>query len=213
MQLERSYEFTERKQFSEGIERDALVTEIIVAKIPGAVAVKRAGSFDDKRGTDYWVTLISDHQISVDVKFRQEDFSVRSGIEDLALETLSVIERNKIGWTLDPAKRTDYVLWIWLDTRRWTLLPFLMLCATFQEYELAWRKRYRSERQFTPDGGYHSECVFVPTKVIYGAMFHRCCGTVARPIHSRLTEDEKLAILLNPEIPDWEALERCWFNK
>ena len=39
--------------------------------------------------------------------------------QDIALETWSVIEKLKIGWTRDLNKRSDYVLWFWLDTKRW----------------------------------------------------------------------------------------------
>jgi hypothetical protein len=93
-----------------------------------------------------------------------------------------VIERRKIGWTRDPSKRTDFVLWHWQDTGRWCLVPFPMLCKVFGEFCPAWASPgsgYRRARQFTPDGRYHSECVFVPRQVVWDAILERFGGATA----------------------------------
>lgn len=150
------------------------VERILLGAIPGAVAIHPAHHSNDRHGTDYWVEHTHGHHLSVDVKVRAKDWAAA---DDLALETWSVVERQKIGWTRDAMKRTDYVLWFWQDTGRWCLVPFAMLCAVFQEHWQAWVTSYPVYEQFTPEfGGYHSQCVFVPRDVVWEAIYRRFGG-------------------------------------
>jgi hypothetical protein len=133
LQPPQRYEFDERRAMSSGVASSTSIEAILLANIPGAVAVRAADEAADRMGTDWWVDHVSGHSQSVDAKVREEDFA-RKGCDDLALETLSVVERNKVGWTLDETKRTDYILWLWKDTQRWCLVPFPMLCQVFKEH-------------------------------------------------------------------------------
>src|SRR5690348_13330068 len=113
-----SVTFQDKKQMSEGIADNVDIPSILLECFPFAVKVEKASLAEDKNGTDYWVYLVSGHKLSVDVKVRKKDF----GKDDLALEVWSVIGK-KIGWTRDRNKRTDYILWLWMDTRRYSLVP------------------------------------------------------------------------------------------
>jgi len=146
------------------------VSAVLMAEVPGALRVDRANSADDRTGTDYWVTLCSEKRISVDTKVRSKDF----GADDLALETWSVVERGVVGWTRDTRKQTDYVLWLWRDTGRWRLVPFLMLCAAFARRWERWAESYKTATQATVrrDGTtFHSQVVFVPRVVVWRAIY------------------------------------------
>ncbi len=166
----------------DGSRRDAPIESILLQNIPGAVAVHPAHASNDRRGTDFWVEHVRGDHLSVDVKVRTEDWAAKpDGADDLALETWSVVEAEKIGWTRDATKRTDYVLWYWKDTGRWCLVPFAMLCLVFQEHWQDWAQRYATHRQYTPDyGGYHSECVFVPRPEVWSEIYRRCSGISRR---------------------------------
>jgi hypothetical protein len=170
------YGFDQQLRYSHGVAAGLDVRGILLSQIPGAVSVAAANETDDRRGTDWWVTMRSGDALSVDAKIRSKDYAIK-GHDDLALETWSVVEREKVGWTRDPAKRTDYVLWLWTDTGRWCLVPFPMLCGVFSLNWEGWRATYKWARQKTPTdgGGYHSECVFVPRRELWAALY-RCYG-------------------------------------
>ena len=172
------YSFTNQLDGS----RDASATEeiksILLQNISGAVAVYPAHACNDRRGTDFWVENQRGDHLSVDAKVRAEDWAAKpEPMDDLALETWSVVEAKKVGWTRDDTKRTDYVVWYWTDTGRWCLVPFPMLCKVFQKHWEQWAQRYGTHQQYTPDcGSYHSECVFVPRTVVWNAIYGHYSG-------------------------------------
>jgi len=172
------YSFDRQLQMSQAAASGRDVAAILMQAIPGAVAVYRAHRSNDRHGTDYWVEHIRGDHLSVDLKLRAEDWAAKAEpADDLALETWSVVEQQRIGWTRDATKRTDYVLWLWQDTGRWCLVPFAMLCGVFQEHWQAWAAQYGTREQFTPEfGGYHSQCVFVPREVVWEAIYRRFGG-------------------------------------
>jgi len=167
---------------SAGVSANASVMEILLENIPGAIDATAANTRHDRQGTDWWVEVVGNEdrrRVSVDVKVRAEDFA-RHGKDDLALETWSVLNESP-GWTRDPRKRTDYILWVWMDTGRWCLVPFLMLCCVFTDKWQEWRGAYQRAVQKTlPRGpgenGWHSECVFVPRKVVWRSIYQRYGG-------------------------------------
>ena len=172
----REFDFQERLIMSNGVSASDDVRAIIVKDIPGAVNVIKAHTLNDKRGVDYWVELVSGKMISIDCKIRDKDF----GQDDLALETWSVKEQQKIGWTRDESKMADYIVWFWKDSRRYAIVPFLLLCRIFQERWQEWLHSYKNATQatITAHGKYHSECVFVPRRVVWGAMYHKFSGVL-----------------------------------
>ena len=174
-----SYGFQERLVMSEGVAGNTVVEDVIMANIPGACHVYRAHLSNDRQGTDYWVELANGNHLSVDVKSRSEDWATKPPplrADDLALETWSVVEKRVVGWTRDAKKRTDYVLWFWQDTGRWCLIPFPMLCGVFSDKWQEWASMYKTRKQYTPGRDYHSECVFVPRKEVWAAIYRKYSG-------------------------------------
>ena len=158
------------------------VCDILLREIPGALNVHPAHDANDRDGVDWWVEVVGCRHLAVDAKVRERDWAAtHPGEDDLALETWNVIERKEPGWTRDPSKRADFILWLWRDTGRWCLIPFAMLCRVFRANWREWSERYKTARQFTGDcaGGYHSECVFVPRKVVWAEMYRRFGGALA----------------------------------
>ena len=139
--------------------------------------VTRSTQAQDRNGVDYWVRLYNENKLGVDVKIRRNDWAKR-GHDDLALETFSVREKWIEGWSRNPDKRCDYILWLWQDTGRWCLIPFPMLCAVMRETWLEWLCTFKFARQQTTDRSmpYTSECVFVPRRVVWAAIYRRFGG-------------------------------------
>lgn len=80
--------------------------------------------------------------------------------------------------TYDENKRCDYILWFWQSSRRWCLVPFPMLCAVFHENLIAWDNyKHAKQRTLYKEGGsYHSECIFVPRKIVWRAIYLKYAG-------------------------------------
>ena len=170
--MTRTYEFDDQMAMSDGHAETIEVRSLLMEYIPGALSVQRAHEKNDRSGTDYWVEHATSRHLSVDTKVREEDWSVKPEpyrADDLALETWSVVESKVVGWTRDESKRTDYVLWLWMDTKRFCLLPFPMLCRAMQQHWEFWCGQYQVSQQHTPgrNGGWRSECVFVPRDVVW----------------------------------------------
>lgn len=173
----RQYDFDDRLAMSHGVSENAEISSILIENIPGALNAYQSHTRNDKQGTDWWVEHCTSRHLSVDCKVRSQDYSLK-GHDDLALESWSVIEANRVGWTRDDNKRSDYILWLWTDTKRWCLIPFPMLCSVMIDHWEQWRKDYKFARQHTPSGmnGYHSECIFVPRKIVWRAIFNKFSG-------------------------------------
>ncbi len=181
MQKPHSYDFDQELKASEGVAVGSTVAEILLAQLPSALNAHKAHDHNDRQGTDWWVEMRAGHFVSVDCKIRKQDWLAK-GKDDLALETWSVVEKRKVGWTRDVNKRTDYVLWLWKDTGRFVLIPFQMLLRVFESHWQVWRKKYQCNVQKTVRGGgreYHSECVFVPRKDLWAAIYLEYGGSQA----------------------------------
>ena len=135
------YGFTEQYRWSEGTQVYGGIHKILLEHIPGAERIEKAGKEDDKKGTDYWVYRKGTARpLSIDVKSRRDDPIHTFGKDDLALERWSIVEAEKIGWTLDESKETDFILWFFKPTKRFVLLPFLQLLAVTKEHMPAWER-------------------------------------------------------------------------
>lgn len=187
--MTREFTFGNQLSMSDGHATVASVEAVLMELIPGACSVSRAATVNDKDGTDWWVEVSGRH-LSVDAKVRSEDWAASHPSEDdLALETYSVKgyrlpdgtrsgKPSVVGWTRDPGKRSDYILWLWQDTGRYCLIAFPHLCGVFQAKWREWSQQHKTREQFTksvtPDrDGWYSECVFVPRREIWAEIYKR----------------------------------------
>jgi len=182
--MARDFTLQDQLAFSNGISESKDVVDILLRTIPGACNVHRAAHVNDRNGTDWWVEHASGKHLSIDAKVREVDWQKRHPDEDdLALETWSVCEKRIVGWTRNAEKRTDYILWLWVDTGRWCLLAFPMLCHVFTMKWMEWKERYKVRQQRTlPARGsisqpYHSECVFVPRREVWAEIYRTFGGS------------------------------------
>lgn len=178
--LQCEFSFNERLIMSAGVSASPDVADILLQNIPGALQVRKAHETNDRAGTDLWVEMAHGRFLAIDTKIRETDWLAQHPDEDdLALETWSV-DRRVIGWTRDPNKRTDYILWYWEDTGRWCLVPFQLLCAVFTEHWREWSQTYRTAVQGTSAawGRWKSQCVFVPRAEVWRAIYRRYGGSL-----------------------------------
>jgi hypothetical protein len=159
---------------SEGVSSKHNIKEIILDCFPNAIKVERANEKEDRHGTDYWVTTKAGQEYSIDIKAREKDWRKKHPKEDdLALESWSV-KGKRVGWTRDTSKRTDYILWIWLDTGRNTLVPFPMLCSVFMDKWEEWSTKHKVSSQRTQNANgsqWESQCIFVPRRDVWREIY------------------------------------------
>lgn len=187
--------FMERLQWSKGhAPSEEHVMRIIANRIPACTRVEAAPEHLDRKGTD-WLA----HRdyglppLRLDLKARRDD-CLDYGKDDLALETWSVIDitepepespvvrGRKIGWTRDPSKNTDFILFYWRSTGRFLLAPFPSLCFVFERMWHDWAVTYEIAKQETKDpryGHYYSQCVYVPRREVMLALLRWCDPTRA----------------------------------
>jgi len=83
-------------------------------------------------------------------------------------------EKEKIGWSLDESKQTDYILYRFDpdDCRNAYLIAFQHLRAAFRKYYHDWIDRYHEKPQATNgrSGEWQSLCVFVPVSIVRAAV-------------------------------------------
>jgi len=160
----RDYEFVERMELS--VSYRPQLEAILREQFPSSLRVEAADNAADRSGTDYWLIREGGlRPLSFDAKVRTRDYKAN----DLALEIWSVVGR-KVGWTRDPKKTTDWIIWYWADSRRFYLAPFPPLCSVFQDRWQEWSAKYKTRQQRTDrrqnSPGYLSEVVFVPIAVL-----------------------------------------------
>lgn len=150
------YNFTERLNFSEGIELEEDLLKYLLKNIPNATDIQRAEKEDDKTGIDYWIFRKNLPPLAIDVKHRSFCPIQRWGKDDACIETTSVYTGNpfppwddqyrlKPGWTLDENKRTDIVIYTWPyneTLRRYWIVYFPLLCRAAKLNWRRWAEEY-----------------------------------------------------------------------
>jgi hypothetical protein len=188
----RDFGFDERRAWSEGRAQETDL-ETIATLFPDCEEVRIATGDLNRLGIDYIARLSSQVEIFIDAKNRDRGCSrfwrnradIPDGEPDLALERWSVIPTagrpGRIGWTLDPAKWTEYVLFKFdrADHDKCYLVPFQLLRMAMHRWGEEWQRRFGGLKyQHTPQGNYYSACVFVPVSVVWKAIVILSARTV-----------------------------------
>lgn len=170
----KTHDFRERLEFSEGITDEPLMIDALANMVPNSQDVIRATVDEDKQGTDYWI--VRSHglpPLSVDVKHRSRCPIEAWGSDDVCVETTSVYrgksspwedtKREKVGWSLDYSKRTDFLAYTWPNekgTRFW-ILSFPVFCRACRINWRAWVSLYGEKPAF--NSNYATLCTY-PTR-------------------------------------------------
>lgn len=153
----------------------------VIASVPHAASVRVATTEEDRKGTDYWVSLTSGHELSVDVKHNTRDPIDTFGEDTLIIEWWSAREYRKPGWTVDPAKRTDYILYWFAPTKRYALVPFPLLFAAATAHRDDWCTEYGTRTTTTVRSGvtWTTEFSPVPRVAVWRAIYEVAHGRAA----------------------------------
>jgi hypothetical protein len=186
------YGFTERYRWSDEHVKDR-VYEVASTQL-GAVDIERAAPEHDRKGVDWWAIVPGRSRLGIDVKKRSADWP------DVDIETVSVVEKGKPGWSVNPTYITDFVLWIW--PRRSLLVSFPQLRVATQRHVAEWERLYPQRgrdgqvRNSSSDGrSWHTRNVYVPEAVLLDAIY-----------------PELQAISLLPAKDVWRALPQHCFT-
>ncbi len=139
---------------------------------PKCQMVGKANLEQDKKGADYIATLKGGAKIFIDVKTRVKGASRywQYGEPELALESYSVVENEKLGWTLNDSAITDYILFTFdpSDTELFYILPFQQLRKAFWRNFKSWKEIYELKKQASDN--WHSSAMFVPASIVVKAV-------------------------------------------
>lgn len=174
------YDFDRQLGLSHGNGRDH--ESSLMLSIPHAAAVSKSSEEDDRQGTDYWVTTTSGHRLSVDLKWNSRDPIESFGADTLLIEWWSAVEFGAKGWTVDPTKRTDYVLYWFQPTSRYALVPFPLLYAASVANCEAWQFTYDVMETKSTRSGRTWTTTWSPVnrKAVWRAIYDVANGQVAR---------------------------------
>jgi len=176
-------DFDGKRLWSDGVAGSQVdLPRILRARIPHCQDVIRASEQEDRDGVDYWALRPPARRLGIDLKVRNRDYRA-DGKDDLALETWSVWEQGKVGWTRDVTKNTDFICWYFLDSGRFHLTSFPVLCRVFRARYDAWLRDYGPEwTQMSHDKGrsWTSKHIYVPRRVVEEAVVSWMNGDVPR---------------------------------
>lgn len=116
-----------------------------------------------KKGVDKIITLKNGKEIKIEEKKRRKDYG------DILLEEWSVFRNNKgekKGWTGDPEKITDFIVYIIMP--KIYLIPYDLLQLAWRKNYFKWFKRYGRKKALNSD--YETTNIAVPTNVLMEAI-------------------------------------------
>jgi len=134
-----------------------IIYNILRTKYRTGIVIQNISSEDDK-GIDYSV-LYNNKKINVDVKIRNWS---KSRTEDIVLEYLSNTKTRKIGWSVDKTKKTDVVLWYWLQDKQHYFAKFKDIVRACKKKKREWLLNYYRYQTTDTGAGYQSLSAFVP---------------------------------------------------
>ena len=173
--------FYEKLSYSLG-EQQRVDSELLKTCIPNCVSVKKTDTATDKTGIDYVARLDGGAEIYIDAKTRLPGCSKYwNGEPELAIETWSVVEGRKIGWTFSKKTNVDYILYTFPkeDYAGYFLLPFQLLRSAAKRCYYEWERLY--PKHYQANNGYKSEALFIPASVILAEIQNEMTGKATAP--------------------------------
>jgi len=173
------YDYIKQKKMSENITDSDKIRMILIKYFEGSNAVK-SNDKEDLSGTDWWIMNVAGRDLSVDIKVRSRDCRDFNS-DDLCLEIWSNKEKGIVGWTLRDDKRTDYIMYYWVNTGRWHILSFPMLYKATKRNYKEWiiKFEYKPTENVGKSGNiYRTWCVYVPVVVVMKEIYECSIGVV-----------------------------------
>lgn len=142
-----------------------------------AVSIDKNSQFQ-KWGIDREILLPNGKRFTVDEKKREKDYGdllfEEWSVADFDYKTKKVIRGKKIGWTLDPDKRCDFVAYSIPNAGKCFLLPFELTRQTFKHNLNSWKAKGTSwYPKAAENKGYTTINVAVPFPVFRVALWEQ----------------------------------------
>ncbi len=164
----KSFNFNVQLALSQTEEVHALVKEIMFEKFAGELlAIHQSHKENDKLGSDYALEFHNGKFEHLDVKVRSRDYYSETDKCNIAIEPST---GNKIGWALDANKITDWVLFVFPDTKLGSLHHARTLRTIVRKHWNDWQCTHKQSTQVTA-GGYKSPCFYISDHELWAAEY------------------------------------------
>lgn len=149
---------------------------------PELLGVTRAHKVNDRLGCDYWLEFRGKNE-ALDVKVRTKDWALHGDDRTACLELLSNVGTNKPGWTIDPDKLTDWVMFYYVESGSYVVYNARQLRAAVVRYLPDLERLGKPAVQSTGgySGGYKSTSLFVSHREL-GAAIYRNSQHIGTPL-------------------------------
>ena len=159
------YNFKAQLAASQTPEVDAMVRRVMFEMFAGELLnMHMSHPENDKIGSDYILEFRGGKIEHLDVKLRTEDYFPEP---NTALETTT---GKKAGWTIDTSKISDWILFLWLPTKKSSLIHARQLRVVFKKHQDEWEKSCQQSTQ-KGDDGYSSTCLFITDRDLRAAEY------------------------------------------
>lgn len=135
------HDFAERLAYSAELSDEPSWVEFYSGLWPQMITCVRIdkNSKWQKWGVDRMVLLPEGRQILIDEKKRERNKKTGIIYDDFLCEEYSVLEKQKVGWTLDESKQCDFIAYAIPEIKKCYMLPFELLRLTCLQNLQTWK--------------------------------------------------------------------------
>jgi hypothetical protein len=163
-------EFHVDLKYSQDKTEDQIINDFYRKFFPNMKEVKATSNFNltaQKSGIDKIITLNNGKEIKIEEKKRRTDYG------DILLEEWSNFEKKKKGWTGDPGKTSDYIIYVILP--KIYIFPYDILQLAWRENYFTWLNKAKDNKDGfkyveAPNPGYTTTNVAVPINILFEAI-------------------------------------------
>lgn len=141
---------------------------------PELLGIHKAHLENDKLGVDFWLEFPNGRMEGLDAKIRRPDFSLHGDDRIACLELLANTTTRKTGWTIDPAKRSDWIMFHYIESGRSIFYNARELRAAVIRFLPDLKLTGKPSTQRT--GGYESTSLFVSHRDLWAAIYRHAHG-------------------------------------
>lgn len=165
-------EFIKDLEYSEEPITNKIINDFYKRKFPNLIEIKEIKNDMElqRAGVDKIIILKNGKKINIDEKKR------RSNYGDILLEEWSVLEERKKGWTGDPKKKTDYIVYIIIPANKIYLFPYDLLQSAWRTNYYKWKKNYGIRKAF--NHGYATTNIAIPVDILLESIIIEMCNSV-----------------------------------
>lgn len=120
-----------------------------------------------RNGIDRIVILKDGREFRVDEKKRERSKKTLKVYDDFLMEAYGDLAKKKLGWSVDPTKRCDFITYAIAEIFKCYLLPYELLRMTCRANWQEWTKGHPLDAQ---NNGWVTRNYAIPWQVLFAAM-------------------------------------------